>query len=373
MIRSTFPALLAALALSGCHPEKPEKAGQKTSPPQAVEVTRPEQATLRDLLSLPGSLEPNESAEVRAEVTGLLREIRFTDGQEVKKDEVLATIDDRELQAQLAETEAQLVLARQNFERNQRLVATNSIAQAEVDAAAAEAAQLEAAKRLLEVRLSKTSITAPFDGTLGARLLSPGDLIDPTQPLATLTDASRLKVTFAVPERYYERLRIGGEVLISNRPGEKKVATVHFISSTVDSNTRAATVSAWLEDPPPELRPGMFTPVQLVLDTHEDALVVPEAALLASTRGDIVIAVDPARDGGPPTARFVPVRTGLRELGRVEVTPLEEGALGPETDIVAAGVGALVITPGSPLAPQEMQIPPTRTGSRLDAGQRESD
>jgi multidrug efflux pump subunit AcrA (membrane-fusion protein) len=136
---------------------------------------------------------------------------------------------------------------------------------------------------------------------------------------------------------------------------------VFFVSASIDPATRSSEAKAILRNPPPALRPGMFASVRILLSTREQVLVVPEAALLAGVRGVQLIAV--GEKDGKPVARYVKVETGLRVGPRVEVRPVPPDILEAGERIVAAGVGALVLFPGAPLAPLPLTVEMKPLGS----------
>src|SRR5690606_17932411 len=124
--------------------------------------------------------------------------------------------------------------------------------------------------------------------------------------------------------------------------------------------TRATQVKGYVTDPPEVVRPGMFANISLILRTIEDALVVPETALLNTERGTVVIA--PVEQDGLTVAEFIPVQTGLRVPGWVQVTPV-----GPPLDegdpIVSSGVGGLILYPGVKLQPVDPVVAPGLPGA----------
>jgi len=350
--------------------KKEQSAAQGGMPPRNVETTTVGRATMQDVLSLVGSVEANESAEISAEIGGIVESISFEEGQAVKAGDVLATIDQREFKALLAETQSRLELAKITRDRLTRLIESNSVPQAEVDQALSEVSVLEAALDLLRVRLSKTEIRAPFDGVVGARAVSPGDYVDPSKTLTTVVDTSKLKIDFLVPERYYRMLKPGGKIAVRSATSNGKAlsGTVYFVSSVIDRDTRAAQVKAWIEGDTAGLYPGMFTNVDLILEVRENVLTVPEQALLADPRGDSLIVLGPAGENGAHPITISPVRAGLRELGVVEITPIQPDVVDEGTQIVAAGVGGIPLFPGMSVMPVPMRPAPAKTGSNLQTG-----
>jgi membrane fusion protein, multidrug efflux system len=326
--------------------------------PQAVEVTPIVRRDLAETLNLVGSLAPNESAEVRPEIGGIVRQIFFEEGQPVKRGDLLLKIDDSELRAQFAQVEARFELAKLNVARSSNLSETRTIPQSEYDRARSEFAASQAELSLLRLRLEKTEIRAPFDGIVGSRVISVGDYVTPSSVITRIDDLSRLKITFQVPERFLAKVRPGTVVRIRTRTSdlsadERQVdGEVYFVSATIDRASRASEVKAILQQPTPNMRPGMFANIELILEVRENVLAVPEGAILADARGVQIITV--GQKDGRPVAQFVPVRTGLRARGLVEVQPLQ-GELPDDTRVIASGVGALVLFPGAPLDPKPLR------------------
>ena len=325
---------------------------------QPVEVMPVTTMTLRETTGLVGSIAANESAELRPEIPGTIESIHFDEGSQVKKGDLLAKLDTRELEAQLAEARASFVLAEQNLERNKLLLEDDAVSRLEVDAAISEHSRLKAAIDLLEVKLAKSSITAPFDGVTGARALSVGDYVSSQSVITTVDDLSRLKVEMEVPERYLPHLKPGGTFTLraaTSAPGEEVTGEVYFVSPRIDESTRSTLVKGYVNQPPPFLKPGMFANITLVLQTVPDALVVPETAILSTPRGTVLIM--PVEKDGATTASFVPVRTGIRVPGFVQISPVGPPVKAGD-QIVSSGVGGLILFPGMKLKPVEPVVKP---------------
>jgi len=339
---------------------------------QAVEVAPVVRSDLREAMSVVGSLEANESAQIRPEISGLVQGIYFEEGQAVTRGQLLMKIDDSELRAQYAQVEARFDLATRNVERSENLSESRTIPQSEYDRARSEFAAARAELEVLKLRIEKTSVKAPFDGVTGARLISPGDYVTSGSVLTTINDLSRLKMNFQVPERYLNKVRPGTQFRISARSlnvGEESGAgvaadaggepqalsgEVYFVNPIIDRSTRSSEIKGYLHAPPPTLKPGMFANVDLTLEVRRGVLTVPEGAILTVTSGTQVIAV--AEDErGNPVAEFIPVRIGLRAQGLAEIEPIGTATLREGQAVVAAGVGALVLYPGIRLDPRPLR------------------
>ncbi|WP_438483567.1 efflux RND transporter periplasmic adaptor subunit [Oleiharenicola lentus] len=359
-IRFVFAfASLALVFSAGCSKKSASATAAASNAPQKqpVEVVAVERRDLVESLSLVGSLAPNETAQLRAEISGQVLSVLFEEGQQVKKGQVLLKVDDSELRAQLAQAESRLKLAELNYKRSQDLTEARSLSQAEADRTNSDYSSAQAESQLLRVRLAKMEIKAPFDGTVGARTISPGDYITAATVITTLDDLSRLKIDFQVPERFTSKIASGTKFSIRAQTptGDAKAeGEVYFISSVIDRSTRSSQVKGYVTGNPKGFQPGMFAGIELVLAVHKGVLTVPEGAILTTPTGTQVITV--LGKDGEKVAGFVKVTLGLRERGLVEITPEKPEDLPEKQEVVASGVGALILFPGVKLEPRPLRV-----------------
>ncbi len=347
--------LLYVTLVSGCA-KKPATVVTATGQKQPVEVTAITRRDLVEGLSLVGSLAPNETAQIRAEISGQVRAVLFEEGGQVKKGQVLLKIDDAELRAQLAQAEARFHLNELNLKRSENLTESRSMSQAEADRTRSEFTSAEAEVQLLRVRLAKMEIKAPFDGVVGARTISPGDYITAATVVTTLDDLSRLKIDFQVPERFTSKVKPGTTFTVRAQTpaGDARAqGEVYFISSVIDRSTRSSQVKGYVTGAPAGFQPGMFAGIELVLAVRRGVLTVPEGAILTTPRGVQLIVVEDK--SGDKVAAFVSVQLGLREKGLVEVSPVSPAMLTERQVVVASGVGALILYPGIKLEPRPLR------------------
>ena len=351
-------AVLAGCADKGAAPKAGAPGSRAAERKQPVEVLPLTRADMTETLTVVGSLAPNESADIRAEVAGLVRSIQFEEGLPVKAGQILVKIDDAELTAQLAQSEARFQLAELNRQRAENLRQTQSNTQADFDRARSEFAAAKAELALLRLRIEKTEIKAPFDGIVGSRTISVGDYVSTQTSITKIDDLSRLKIEFQVPERFLSKVHPGTVFTVlssalSAQPNAAPVeGEVYFVNAVIDRATRSSEVKGLLKNPPPQLKPGMFANVEVVLDVRRNIFTVPEGAILTTAEGSSLIVVRQADQD--PTAEFVRVRLGLRARGQVEV----EGLTGPLVEkqpIVASGVGGLILFPGAKLELRPMK------------------
>ena len=337
------------------------KGGSGSAQVTPVEVMPMERRDLVETLDLVGSIAANESAQVRSEMAGVVREIAFEEGQSVKKGQLLVKIDDSELAAQAEDAESAYQLALLNQKRSDTLAQTSSVAQADRDRSQAEARSAKARYELQKTRLDKTEIRAPFDGVVGTRSFSPGDYMSSQGVVTTVDDLNRLKIEFEVPERFVEKVHVGTAFNVRVNGVAVVPGEVYFASSAINRDTRSSTAKGYLTKPPPELKPGMFANVELVLEVHKNVLVAPEGAILMTPGGAQLVLV---RDqGADHLASFVKVDLGIRSKGLVEVIPLGEKLRDHEI-VVASGVGAIQLFQDQKLDPRplrkELQVSPEK-------------
>jgi membrane fusion protein (multidrug efflux system) len=350
--RLTFVLAAALVGLTACTEKKAEAKRAAAAIVIPVEVMPIERRDLVESLNLVGSIAATESAQVRAEIAGIVRDIAVEEGQVVKKGQLLVKIDDSEVVAQTEEAESAYQLALLNAKRSENLAKTSSVAQADRDRSDAEARSAKARLSLQQTRLQKTDIRAPFDGVVGARAVSPGDYVTNQSIITNVDDLSRLKIEFEVPERFFRKIHPGTVFTVKTNDGAKVAGEVYFVSSAISRETRSSTVKGYLTKPPPELRPGMFANVELVLEVHKNVLVASEGSILMTPGGAQVVAV---RDkGADHLANIIRVELGIRSKGLVEITPTG-GTLKEHEVIVASGAGAIQLFQDAKLDPRPLR------------------
>jgi membrane fusion protein (multidrug efflux system) len=289
--------------------------GPHEAPTPVVEVLTLRKQSFQDQADLLGELQAESSVVVRAEMPGIVEAVEFEEGQEVGAGTVLFRLRDREQAARLREAEAELSLAQEDFERTQTLASRNAAAAAQLDKARANLEVSRARAELRRVELERTRVRAPFDGRVGARLVSPGARIEADDGLVRLDAMDPLALVFTIPEATLPLARIGADFTldVAAFPGERFPGAIRFIAPNVESASRRILIKGRVPNPDGRLLPGMFARVQATLGQRE-ALLVPEEALVADPAGTFVW-----RIGAEDKAERVPVEIGAREPGRVEV------------------------------------------------------
>ncbi|MES2534692.1 MAG: efflux RND transporter periplasmic adaptor subunit [Pseudomonadota bacterium] len=291
---------------------RPAAAG---SGPATVDVAKVSSLRVLDDINAVGAIRSNESVIIRPEVAGRITRLNFNDGQRVTKGQVLVAFDATVNEAEVQQALAELGIAKANFNRNADLAQRKFISERAKDESAANVQVLDAKLALAQARLSKLSIRAPFSGIVGIRNVSIGDYVKDGAELINLEDISSVKVDFRVPEKYADLVRKGQavEVLVDALPGRPFKARVDAVDPQVDNSGRSASLRARIENPEGKLKPGMFARVKLILAERENALVVPEEAIVPQ---DGKVTVWKIVDG---KARRTEVRIGLRREAKVEI------------------------------------------------------
>ncbi len=287
--------------------------------PVAVEVGKVQRMRLEDDAQAVGTLRSNQSVVLRPEVSGRIVLLAFNDGQRVRRGQLLVQLDDSLQQAQLKQAEAQAGIARTNLQRSRELVAQNFVSQSALDQTAAALDVTLAQVALAQAQAARMKVLAPFDSMAGIRQVNLGDYVKDGADIVKLDDVSSVWVDFRLPERFLSRIKPGQgvEVSLDALPGRKLKAVVGALDSQVDADGRAVLVRARLANPDGVLRSGMFARARVVFSVREDALVVPEEALVPQGDKQFVVLVVPGDKG--PVSRRVEARIGQRVAGKVEL------------------------------------------------------
>jgi membrane fusion protein (multidrug efflux system) len=304
-----------------------------------------------------GTTRANESVDITSKVSNIVSAVRFSEGQHVRRGQVLVELDGKEARADLAVAEAALTESRSQFNRSRELYTTRVLSESQLETIEAtlkaNAARVESAK----ARVADTVIVAPFAGRVGLRRVSPGSLISPGTVITTLDDTSTIKLDFTVSEVYLPTLtpNLPIEARSVAYPGRTFAGKVGSVDSRVDPTTRSVTVRALVPNPDGKLKPGMFLTVQLSRGDR-DSLVVPEEALVPEA-GDVFVYV--VKDA---TVEKRVVKTGQRRVGEVEIVA---GLADGDTVVVE---GTQKLRDGAPVSAR--QAPPPAQASTSEPAER---
>lgn len=269
---------------------------------------------LTDEIQISGSLLPDEEVDLSFETSGKIVEINFNEGSTVRKGQLLAKVNDRQLQAQLQRLVAQLKLAEDRVFRQNALLERDAVSKEAYEQVKTELATLNADIALVKANIDQTELRAPFAGVIGLRQVSVGTYASPTIIVAKLTKLSPLKVEFAVPERYAGDVKIGADL---NFTLEGKLnafhAKVYARESKIDPTTHTLTIRAMYPNAAGNVMPGRYATIRLSKEEIKDAIAVPSEAIVPEMGKDKIFLYKSGK------AEPVEIITGIRTESEVQV------------------------------------------------------
>jgi RND family efflux transporter MFP subunit len=347
--------------------------GGVARPPMPVEFATVTRAPVTEQILVVGNLIGAATVQVVPRVNGRLLSVNVKLADPVREGQVIARMEDREIQEQVRQAEASyqvgqasirqrdadLKLAQTNLERSKSLYDRQLLPQQTyddtvVDLARAQFEQAKARLDELKITLANTRIPSPVDGFVGKRFLDPGAFAGTNTPIVAVVDIRTVRMVSNLVEKDVRRVPAGTNALVQVDafPGEQFKGKVSRVAPIFDPATRTAEMEIEVPNPGFRLKPGMYARVHLTIDTRADALTVPRNALVDVEGKSGVFIAAPAQategtrgsDQGqgqkPPqtmTAKFIPVQTGIRDGERVEIT----GGLRDGTQVITTGAGAL--------------------------------
>jgi multidrug efflux system membrane fusion protein len=313
------------------------KGGKGKGAPLFVKTAKAVAKPMPVLIEAVGSVEPEHSVQVRAQVSGVLQSVLFKEGDLVKAGQQLFQIDPRtfealyrQSQAQLARDEAQLENAQVQRDRLEPLLKREFITRQEFDVAVTSTKSLEATvaadRALLEqarIQLDFTRIQAPIGGRTGSLAIKPGNLV-PTAgggvPLVTINSTDPILVSFSIPERQLEDIRryqyekeMRIEILPDRSGPVAAEGKLVFIDNTVTPQTGTVVLKTRVTNKEEVLWPGQFINVRIVLKIEPEAVVVPEVAVQPGQQGTFVYMIDDGK------AKIQPVKVSRQIDGEVVI------------------------------------------------------
>jgi multidrug efflux system membrane fusion protein len=297
-----------------------------------------------------GTCAAYETVQVPAQVTGVIIGRHFQDGSEVKKGDLLFTIDPRPYQAVLDQAKAQAALDEVTLKRQEDLRARKVVAQQDYDIALANAKKSQAATESAQVNLDYCFIKSPINGRIGLRNVDVGNLVGPsTGALVTIqgldpiyTDFTVAETDLALVRRYLGNPNIKVETYLPDGSITPRMGDLYFIDKAVQPGSGTVKVRGVTPNPDRALWPSQFVLVRFILDTLKDATLVPTQAVQISQAGPFVFVVK-----SDNTVELRPVTPGQRQQG--DLTVIESGVKPGETVVVT---GQLALSPGAKVAPQ---------------------
>jgi membrane fusion protein (multidrug efflux system) len=321
VLASSLPLALLALvaAVGGC---SGGEAAERERQAPLVQVAPATRHLFVDVIEAVGTARANEQVVISSNVTERVDRVLFEDGMSVTRGQLLAVLSQAQENAQLNGALAAEQQATAQYERINSLFERGFATQAQLDLqlAAAERARADAAQA--RAAIGDRMIRAPFAGRTGLRTISAGAVVQAGTPLVTISDLSRIKLDFTVPETQLAALAVGQpiEAVAAAFPGETFRGRIATVDPVIDPSSRAVMVRAILPNPGARLKPGMLLTVR-IRRAERLADAVPELAAIGNGEERSVFVLGPGN-----VARSVTVTTGLRDGGLIEVQGLPRGA-----------------------------------------------
>ena len=372
---------------------KEASGSRRGNPAVAVEVTAIQKTSIKDVGRFTGSLSPLSEFIVAPKIAGRLEKILVDIGDVVTADQLVAVLDDEEYQQQVYQAVAELEVAQANlrevkitsenakreYERTvalrEKKIASESqldaadseykTQQAKLQVATAQVSQKQAALNMAKVRLSYTQIRVPPNHAsrqrvVGERFVDEGSMLAPNTPIVSILDIGTLIAVINVIERDYPKIRLGLPALINTDafPGQTFNGKVVRIAPLLMEKAREARVEIEIPNEQMLLKPGMFVRVQMEFELHENATVIPLAAVVKRNGNPGVFMLDREEK----KARFVPVTVGIVNEARAEI-------LKPELSGAVITLGQHLLEDGaSIILPDEMsKADSQRRGNETDS------
>lgn len=334
-MRKNFIVLfIIPLFISACGGKDKKEAGQsgqggsQKQPPLAVEAMIASTKVLNADLEVPGSLLANESTEIHPEISGRLVLLNIREGAVVGKGSLLAKIYDGDLQARInslnvqqKKLEVQLKIAQQNEDRSAKLLKIQGISQQDYDMALlqvnnimADIGVIQAQIGEIRANMTKTNIYAPFSGKLGLKNISPGAYVTPATIITTISQVNQMKLQFTVPEKYGSAVKKGQDVEFTVDGSQKSFsASIMATEDAVEETTRSLAVRALVKDIDPSLIPGAFAKIKIVLGKNEEAIMVPNNAIVPQGRKKLIYLFKNSK------ATSTEITTGVRDSSNIQI------------------------------------------------------
>ena len=326
---SVFTAILAAFILTGCGDASSDtadktkigedgkaEADSTAPPPVPVNVIPASLGTISDLILTTATVEADRDAQIFPRTTGMIEEMRVEEGAYVNQGDVLAVLENDEEEVSLARAEAIREARKQEYDRSMALLNAQLISEVDHEGKEREFIMAKADWESAKVAFDKTTIRAPFGGTITDRHQNVGNMARPGDALFTMVDLNTLLIYSHLPEMEWSHVAVGQQVILETEtlPDGKFDGTILRVSPIINPQNGTFKVTVKIDDPGWRLKPGMFVRVKILADQHKDVLLIPKIALLEDNEVFTVrdsLATRVALTLGLQDADFTEIREGL--------------------------------------------------------------
>lgn len=313
---------------------KPEQSGPQAYSPQSrsklqveAKVIHPER--IKNRIKITGAVLANESVAMRSEISGKIEKIYFEEGNKVKKGDLLLSINDDEIVAQLERLKYTQKLNEDIEYRLRQLLEKEAISREEYDIGLTTLNTTLSDIKEREARLAKHKLYAPFNGTLGLRQVSEGSYISPPDLVVNIYNIDPIKVEFSVPGRYSSLVNKGDSISFTVEASDiEYTGIIYAIEPRIDPRTRTLQIRAICNNDDEVLMPGQFASINYTLSTIADALMVPSESIIPELNSHKLFTYK----NGIVTQN--PVSVGLRTDNAVQITQ----GINPGDTVITTGI-----------------------------------
>jgi membrane fusion protein, multidrug efflux system len=268
---------------------------KNAAPPATVTAAVAGYQTWQPQLAAVGSLRAVRGVDVTSEVSGLVRDIAFASGQDVKAGQILVRLNDDSDRAQLASLQAAADLAQTVYKRDKAQYDIQAIAKAQLDSDAADLRSKKAQVDQQAALVDKKTIRAPFAGRVGITTVNPGQYINPGDAIVTLQAIDPIYADFYLPQQQLGQLQVGQVIAVDTNAFASRTfnGTIRSINPRVDPATRNVQVEATVDNRERKLLPGMYANVKIDAGNVERYLTLPQTAITYNPYGATVFVVKP--------------------------------------------------------------------------------
>jgi membrane fusion protein (multidrug efflux system) len=301
--------------------------------PVDVKIIQPRQ--IEHVIRITGTILANESVALKSEISGRIESILFNEGQRVKKGDILLTINDEEIKAQVERLRYVQKLNEDSEYRQRQLLDKEAISREEYEIALTTLNTTQADIKEKEAILAKHRITSPFDGIIGLRQVSEGSYLTPNDLICNIYSLNPAKVEFSIPGKYTDEIKVGDSISFSTEASDNKFyGIVYAFEPRIDPTTRTLKIRAISPNKNGLLLPGQFVNIDYILEVVPHALMVPSVSVIPEMNGHKLFIYR------NKTAEQQNVKIGLRTDTEVQIT---DGITSLDTIIVT---GILQMRPG---------------------------
>lgn len=289
---SVILVTILTVFLSSCGSRKEEVVAEKQIP--IVKVMDINGESFTELYRVLGVVKPYASAKLSSEEGGIITYLSKDKGDRVGRGEVVVKLLKDSDYAMYEQALAQYNLAKENYERLQRLYIEGAATEQQFVNAKLQLDVSEKSVNVYEVRLRKSTVVSPISGIVDVKYMNRGEMSSPGAPIINIVDISRIKVSAGVPERYVNDLSRGQtiDIIFSNSPDERHKGIISFISPTIDAVTRTFEIEVVMGNPQGKLKPEMAAYIEITKSAVEDAVVLQQDLIIDNVEEQFVYVLE---------------------------------------------------------------------------------